>query len=119
MSPEQSIHGNWKGFMLFTVGRMGNTRRPLPQIGLDAFISRWMRATETNTKCERFFTRADDGLAQVWFFDRVFLNPPYGKQIGLWMSKAKAEARRGALVVCSSVPALIRVAGMSPSRTSG
>lgn len=27
--------------------------------------------------------------------ERVFMNPPYGKQIGLWMRKAQAEALQG------------------------
>ena len=51
-------------------------------------------------KCGKFYTPEDDGLAQDWSGDRVFMNPPYGRQIKIWMKKAVEEAQRGALVVC-------------------
>lgn len=54
-------------------------------------------ADAKNAKCARFFTRADDGLTQCWDGERVFMNPPYGREIGPWVKKA-SEAR--ALVVC-------------------
>jgi len=54
-----------------------------------------------NHKCERYFTEEDDGLAQSWKNERVFMNPPYGREIGKWVSKAYAE---DALVV-ALVPA--------------
>lgn len=57
-------------------------------------------ASLVNAKCVKFFTKEEDGLKQDWSGERVFMNPPYGKHIGLWMQKARAEARRGALVVC-------------------
>lgn len=52
-----------------------------------------------NAKAPRWFTAEDDGLGQPWAPARVWLNPPYGKTIGLWMRKARDEARRGATVV--------------------
>lgn len=57
-------------------------------------------ATKENHKCDKFFTRADDGLAQSWGNHRVFMNPPYGRAITQWMHKAYEESLRGALVVC-------------------
>jgi site-specific DNA-methyltransferase (adenine-specific) len=56
-------------------------------------------ATPANAKCARFFTRAQDGLAQRWE-GKVWVNPPYGRSIGLWVRKAYEESLKGALVVC-------------------
>src|SRR5262249_6280579 len=55
--------------------------------------------TPENALCPTFYTKEDDGLAKPWF-GRVFVNPPYGRTIGLWMAKALEEAQRGCLVVC-------------------
>ncbi len=56
-------------------------------------------ATSENAKCARFFTREEDGLNQSWE-GKVFLNPPYGRNIGKWVKKAYEESLKGALVVC-------------------
>ncbi len=45
-------------------------------------------ATSENAKCQKFFTRDDDGLSQSWGGHKVFMNPPYGREIGLWARKA-------------------------------
>ena len=52
-------------------------------------------ATPENAKCERYFTKEQDGLAQSWAGCRVFCNPPYGKEIGRWMEKCWKEAQGG------------------------
>lgn len=57
-------------------------------------------ATKENAKCVKFFTREDDGLKQSWEGERVFMNPPYGREIGKWMKKAYEESIKGSLVVC-------------------
>lgn len=56
-------------------------------------------ALPSNAKCERYFTPADDGLSQTWS-GVCWMNPPYGKEIGLWMRKAYLSSRQGATVVC-------------------
>jgi phage N-6-adenine-methyltransferase len=56
-------------------------------------------ATAENAKCAKFYTEADDGLSKIWSGERVFMNPPYGREIYAWTKKAKAEAASGALVV--------------------
>jgi phage N-6-adenine-methyltransferase len=58
-------------------------------------------ASPDNTKCPRYFTRQENGLAQRWT-GRVWCNPPYGKTISLWMKKAVESVRDGdaEIVVC-------------------
>jgi phage N-6-adenine-methyltransferase len=56
-------------------------------------------ATPENAKCKRFYTKADDGLRQVWS-GVCWMNPPYGRTIGEWMGKAFEQAAGGATVVC-------------------
>lgn len=56
-------------------------------------------ATPENAKCLRYFTKADDGLAQQWS-GTCWMNPPYGREIGAWMAKAYRSAQAGATVVC-------------------
>lgn len=65
-------------------------------------------ATSENAKCQRYFTKREDGLAQPWT-GRVWCNPPYGRTIGLWIRKAWESVQSGdaELVVC-----------LVPSRTS-
>jgi site-specific DNA-methyltransferase (adenine-specific) len=58
-------------------------------------------------KCAKHYTKIEDGLLQSWQDERVFMNPPYGREIVQWMRKAYEEARdNGALVVCF-VPARV------------
>ena len=52
-----------------------------------------------NHKCARYFSLAENGLAQTWS-GKVWMNPPYGRTIGDWMRKAYESAQAGALVVC-------------------
>lgn len=61
-------------------------------------------ASDKNHKCKKYYTEEMDGLSHSWEGETVFLNPPYGKTIGLWMKKAYDENRRGATVV-AVVPA--------------
>jgi len=44
-------------------------------------------ATLENAKCEKFFTREDDGLSQDWT-GTCWMNPPYGREISRWVKKA-------------------------------
>lgn len=57
-------------------------------------------ATDDNHKCDKYFTEQDDGLAQDWGKNVVFMNPPYGKVIGDWVKKAYESWQGGAIVVC-------------------
>jgi site-specific DNA-methyltransferase (adenine-specific) len=53
-------------------------------------------ATSENAKAPRYFTREQDGLKQVWT-GRVWMNPPYGREIGKWVKKA---SECGCEVIC-------------------
>ena len=50
-------------------------------------------------KCDKFFSKSDDGLKQDW--DKVcWMNPPYGREISDWMKKARVESENGSTIVC-------------------
>lgn len=59
-------------------------------------------ATKENAKCPKFFTEQENGLKQSWDNERVFMNPPYGREIKHWIKKA-SEAQGG--VVVALIPA--------------
>jgi phage N-6-adenine-methyltransferase len=61
-------------------------------------------ASHENAKCARYFTREDNGLAQRWF-GRVFMNPPYGRELPQWMAKAWESSQSTAEVVVCLIPA--------------
>lgn len=57
-------------------------------------------STDANHKTDKYYTKYDDGLSQDWSGERVFMNPPYGRQTSVWIEKAYKESLRGAVVVC-------------------
>ncbi len=71
-------------------------------------------ASHDNALCRRYFTAEDDGLAQSWEGEVVWLNCPYGQAvvngkkvrsaIPYWVAKAAAEAERG-VRTCMLLPA--------------
>ena len=62
-------------------------------------------ADAKNHKCERYFTREDDGLNQDWGGNIVFCNPPYGREIGKWVKKCHDEAQKPQTVCVMLIPA--------------
>ncbi len=59
-------------------------------------------ASEKKHKCDLYFTKTDNALNQPWnLCGKVcWMNPPYGREIVNWISKAWNESLRGATVVC-------------------
>ena len=59
-------------------------------------------ATKETTKVpENFFTQEEDGLMKDWEGETVFMNPPYGREISMWMRKAYLESQKpNTRVVC-------------------
>lgn len=93
-SAEQSVH---------FLSRTCEWETPLPLFAeLDRLFGGFTLdpcATWQNAKCACFFTREQDGLRQPWN-GKVFMNPPYGREIGQWVKKAWEASLSGALVVC-------------------
>lgn len=55
-------------------------------------------APDNPCKARRFLTEEQDGLAMKWP-RRVWVNPPYGKALRLWLPKIAHEAERGCEIV--------------------
>ena len=56
-------------------------------------------ATDETAKCNNYFTPKENGLIQEWR-GNCWMNPPYGREIGIWIKKAWKESKKGAKVVC-------------------
>ena len=52
-------------------------------------------ADDSNHKCEKYFTKDQDGLKQDWSGETVFCNPPYGRKVGQWVQKCFQEVYVG------------------------
>jgi phage N-6-adenine-methyltransferase len=55
-------------------------------------------ADAQNAKCERYFTKEQDGLLQEWT-GTVWCNPPYGRVLKDWLRKSVESWKAGATVV--------------------
>jgi len=62
-------------------------------------------ATDENHKCDRYYTIKDDGLSKSWGGGVVFCNPPYGRQLPLWVEKAYMEHKQHNITVVMLIPA--------------
>lgn len=51
--------------------------------------------TPHNVPAATHYTIKDNGLAQPWYATTVFVNPPYGRQLGAWINKAVIEHKVG------------------------
>ena len=61
--------------------------------------------TPTNAKCKKYYTQKQDGLIQSWQGETVFCNPPYGKEIKLWVEKCYIESKKNNAKVVLLIPA--------------
>jgi len=50
-------------------------------------------------KCKKFYTKKEDGLKQSWKNEIVFCNPPYGKELKLWVKKCYEESKHAKIVM--------------------
>jgi len=61
--------------------------------------------TKETAKCATFFTEEDNGLEMDWKGHRVFMNPPYGRSVRMWVEKAYNEGLKHDTVVVCLLPA--------------
>ena len=65
-------------------------------------------ATAENAKCEKYYTKEQDGLSMPWT-GTCWCNPPYGRDIGKWVAKAYASSAGGEQrLLCYYLAELIR-----------
>ena len=63
------------------------------------------RKSRSHVRARVNFTHEDDGLTLPWH-GVVFVNPPYGRTLGLWVAKARQEVEEGrARTVVALLPA--------------
>ena len=56
-------------------------------------------STHLNKKCEKHYTKEDDGLSKDWSGETVFCNPPYGRELKKWVEKCDTESQKGTTCV--------------------
>ena len=61
-------------------------------------------ADEFNHKCDKYYTKEDNGLLQDWEGETVFVNPPYGKELSKWVKKCYEESLKKNTVVVMLIP---------------
>jgi phage N-6-adenine-methyltransferase len=61
-------------------------------------------ATKHNTKCRKFFSERENGLKQKWR-GNCWMNPPYGRELKLWIQKAHRQSMTGKCCVVCLIPA--------------
>lgn len=61
-------------------------------------------SSELNHKCEKYYTIATNGLLQNWANETVYCNPPYGKDISLWVKKCYEEHKKNKITIVMLLP---------------
>jgi site-specific DNA-methyltransferase (adenine-specific) len=69
------------------------------KITLDPCASDWRKIANIN------YTKEDDGLSKEWNEDLVFVNPPYGRGIKLWVEKCVKEQIKHKNTIIMLIPA--------------
>lgn len=60
-------------------------------------------STDSNCKCAKHYTAADNGLLKSWAGETVFCNPPYS-DIKAWVKKCYEESLSGNTTVVLLIP---------------
>ena len=64
-------------------------------------------ANDSNHKCDKWYSKEEDGLEQDWGKDSVvFINPPYGRNTtGKWVTKASFQFHKNGNTIVMLLPA--------------
>lgn len=62
-------------------------------------------STDENAKCEKHYTKEQDGLAQDWAGETVYCNPPYGREMPKWIQKCYEHFVTGGGIAVMLIPA--------------
>ena len=62
-------------------------------------------ATKHTAKCKKYYTKEQDGLSKSWKGERVFVNPPFGREIKKWIKKGYEESIDSNTLVVFLIPA--------------
>ncbi len=62
-------------------------------------------ADECNHKCDKFYTKEQDGLSRTGKAKQFFCNPPYGRAIKNWVKKCYDESQKRNTKVVMLIPA--------------
>ena len=52
------------------------------------------KGADANVPAKEHYTREDDGLSRAWH-GKVYMNPPYGREVAQWVEKVSAEYQAG------------------------
>ncbi len=105
-TPNKEIKKAWSSDRLFSSKRHDwDTPWPLfMEVHKEFGFTLDAAASKDNAKVKRFLSIEDDALALDWSEiskgGAVWLNPPYGRQIGKWIQKAYETSLTGVPVVC-------------------
>lgn len=61
-------------------------------------------ATKKNAKCKKYYTKEDNGLIKDWSGEKVFCNPPYGREIPKWVEKCYRENKENNVLIVMLIP---------------
>jgi len=61
--------------------------------------------TKRTAKCKKFFTPKINGLKQSWEGEKVFVNPPFGREQAAWIKKGYEESQKPKTIVVFLIPA--------------
>lgn len=66
-----------------------------------------LAASDDNAKCNNYLTRDDNSLEQNWggLDGNLFLNPPYGRELKLWVKKAAETHLKNGQYLVLLIPA--------------